>query len=93
MKDRDKLLRDNRAEIIWSTADIIKPFTERISLDALPGFISVDVDIHSATKSALQCLTDHPEKYTAAVSMYFDDVSLFSRRLHEITFSILIRSC
>jgi hypothetical protein len=80
MEDRDKLLRklDNRAEIIWGDiADTIKPFTEGISPDAPVGFISVDVDIYSATKSALQCLTGHPENYTPAVSMYFDDVSFF----------------
>jgi hypothetical protein len=80
MENRDTLLRklDDRAEIIWGDiADTIKPFTKSITPDAPIGFISVDVDIYSATKSALLCLTGDPEKYTPAVSMYFDDVSFF----------------
>lgn len=80
MEDRDTLLRrlGGRAEIIWGDiADTIKPFTESIDPDAPVGFISVDVDIYSATKSALRCLTGNPENYTPAVSMYFDDVSFF----------------
>jgi hypothetical protein len=80
MEDRDKLLRKigARAEIIWGDiADTIGPFTKAIDPAAPVGFISVDVDIYSATKSALKCLTRHPDKYTPAVSMYFDDVSFF----------------
>ncbi|MGO9826839.1 MAG: hypothetical protein ACLP0B_25650 [Steroidobacteraceae bacterium] len=67
-----------RAEIIWGDiADTIGSFTDSIN-DAAPlGFISVDVDIYSATTMALRCLTGRPEKYNPGTSMYFDDVSFF----------------
>jgi len=80
MEDRDILLRKlgGKAEVIWGDiADTIGPFTETIDPAEPIGFISVDVDIYSATKSALRCLTDQPEKCSPAVSMYFDDVSFF----------------
>lgn len=80
MEDRDDLLRKiaGRAEIIWGNiADTIAPFTDTIDPASPVGFISIDVDIYSATKSALTCLLSRPEKYNPAVSMYFDDVSFF----------------
>jgi len=79
-QDRDTLMRklDGRAEIIWGDiADTIEPFTDAIDPSAPLGFISVDVDIYSATKAALRCLTGPPEKYNPAISMYFDDLSFF----------------
>jgi hypothetical protein len=67
-----------RAEIIWGDiADTIEPFTAAVDPSCPIGFISVDVDIYSAAKAALGCLTSSAEKYTPAVSMYFDDVSFF----------------
>jgi hypothetical protein len=80
MEDRATLLRKlgGRARVIWGDiADTVGPFTESITSTAPIGFISVDVDIYSATKSALKCLLSTPGKYTPAVSMYFDDVSFF----------------
>jgi hypothetical protein len=80
MEDRDDLLRklDGRAEIIWGNiADTIGPFTDTIDPASPLGFISIDVDIYSATKSALKCLSSRPETYNPAISMYFDDVSFF----------------
>jgi hypothetical protein len=80
MEDRDGLMRKlgGRAEINWGNiADTIGPFTDTIDPAAPLGFISIDVDIYSATISALKCLTSRPEKYNPAVSMYFDDVSFF----------------
>jgi hypothetical protein len=79
-EDRDKLLDKlgGRAEIIWG--DIghnIDAFTDAIAPSEPLGFISVDVDIYSATRAALRCLTRKPEKYNPAISMYFDDVSFF----------------
>ncbi len=78
--DRDKLLQrlGNRAEVIWGDiADTADAFSNAVDPSAPIGFISVDVDIYSATKSALRCLTNHPEKYNPAISMYFDDTSFF----------------
>ncbi len=80
MEDRDTLVRKigGRAEIIWGDiADTIQPFTDSIDASAPLGFISVDVDVYSATKAALRCLGGSPEKYNPGVSMYFDDVSFF----------------
>ncbi len=80
MDNREELLRKlgGRAEIIWGDiASTIDPFTDTIDPSAPLGFISVDVDLYSATKVALRCLGGSPEKYTPAISMYFDDVSFF----------------
>jgi len=80
MEDRESLMRKvlNRAEIVWGDiAETVGPFTDSLEPSAPLGFISVDVDIYSASKSALQCLTGSPDKYLPAISMYFDDVSFF----------------
>jgi hypothetical protein len=79
-EDRETLVRKigGRAEIIWGDIhDTIGPFTDAIDESAPLGFISVDVDIYTASKAALRCLTSRPEKYNPAVSMYFDDVGFF----------------
>ena len=80
VEDRETLLRklDGRAEIIWGDIhDTIGPFKESLDPTAPIGFISVDVDIYTATKAALRCLTGQPQNYNPAISMYFDDVSFF----------------
>jgi len=80
MEDRDALSRKlaGRAEIIWGDiADTVDGFTAAIDPEAPVGFVSIDVDIYSATQSALRCLTGRPEQYSPAVSMYFDDVGFF----------------
>jgi hypothetical protein len=79
-EDRDKLLErlDGRAEVIWGKIeDNIGSFTDSIDATTPLGFISIDVDIYSATNAALRCLTNNPEKYNPAISMYFDDVGFF----------------
>lgn len=78
--DREQLLRKlaDRAEIIWGDiANTVGPFIASVDASAPLGFISVDVDLYSATKAALTCLLSDPSKYNPAVSMYFDDVSFF----------------
>ena len=80
MENREVLMRKiaGRAEIVWGDInDTIGPATDGIDDSAPLGFISMDVDIYSASKAALRCLTSKPEKYNPAVSMYFDDVSFF----------------
>ena len=80
MEERDVLLWkvDGRAEIIWGDIEeTIDPFTASLTENCPLGFVSIDVDIYSATKSALRCLTGSPEKYLPGISMYFDDVSFF----------------
>jgi hypothetical protein len=80
MEDREGLLKklDGRAEVIWGDiAETIKPFTVKLTSESPVGFISIDVDIYSGTKSALQVLDGSTDKYLPAISMYFDDVSFF----------------
>jgi hypothetical protein len=80
MEDRDLLVQKlgGRAKVIWGDiADTVGAFREAVSSESPIGFISVDVDIYSAAKNALGCLTGPADKYTPAVSMYFDDVSFF----------------
>ncbi len=79
-EDRQALLEKvgDRAEIFWGNiADTVDPFTAALDPSCPIGFVSVDVDIYSAAKAALNCLTSAPEKYMPAVSLYFDDVSFF----------------
>lgn len=80
MVDRDALLRriDGRAEMIFGDlADTADGFRESIDPSAPVGFLSVDVDIYTATVSSFRCLTGRPEQYLPAVSMYFDDIDSF----------------
>jgi hypothetical protein len=80
MEDRAGLLRklDGRAEVIWGNiAETIVPFTEKLTSESPIGFISIDVDIYSGTKSALKVLDGSAGMYLPAISMYFDDVSFF----------------
>jgi len=79
-EDREGLIRrlGGRAEVIWGDiADTIGPFTDSIDPTAPLGFISVDLDIYSATVAALSCLTGQAAKYNPGISLYFDDVSFF----------------
>jgi hypothetical protein len=80
MENRDELRRkiEGRAEMIWGDiTETVGPFVSSLEENAPLGFISVDVDIYSAAKSALTCLGGAPEKYLPAISMYFDDVRFF----------------
>jgi hypothetical protein len=79
-EDREGLLRKiaGRAEMVWGDiGDTVGPLTETIDESAPLGFVSVDVDIYTATRAALRCLEGRPERYNPAVSMYFDDVGFF----------------
>lgn len=80
MKDRAGLLDriDGRARIIFGDiSDTIEGFTAELSSDLPIGFISVDVDIYTATVSAFRCLTSSPENYLPATGMYFDDTMFY----------------
>jgi len=79
-EDKEGLVRrlDGRAQMIWGDiAKTVGPFTDAVDSTAPIGFVSIDVDLYSATTHALRCLTQSPEKYNPAVSLYFDDVSFF----------------
>ena len=80
MEDRSVLEKkiEGRATILWGDIDnTVDGFTASLSEGCPLGFLSVDVDIYSATKAGLRCLTDDARKYLPGVSMYFDDVSFF----------------
>jgi hypothetical protein len=79
-EDRAMLERKlgGKATMIWGNIDgTVDTFTTSLRPSSPLGFVSVDVDIYSATKSALRCLLGPPECYLPAVSMYFDDVGFF----------------
>jgi hypothetical protein len=80
MEDRGGLEKrlDGRARIVWGDIEqTIGRFMADLKGDAPIGFISVDVDIYSGTKSALKVLDGPTDRYVPAVSMYFDDVSFY----------------
>jgi hypothetical protein len=67
-----------RAELILGDIrETVSDFSARLDPAAPIGFMSIDVDIYSSAKSALQCLTKGPELYNPAVSLYLDDVGNF----------------
>ena len=67
-----------RAELIFGDIkDTVDGFTASLDAEAPLGFVSVDVDIYSGSKSALRCLLGPREVYCPAISMYFDDVQFF----------------
>ncbi len=67
-----------RAELfLGDIKDTVSRFVAGLSGEAPLGFVSVDVDIYSATCSSLLCLDGPAELYLPAISMYFDDVMFF----------------
>jgi hypothetical protein len=80
MTNREELQRrvGDGAELIFGDiAETVGSFVSTLEESAPLGFISVDVDIYSGAKSALQSLTGRPELYTPAVGIYCDDTSFF----------------
>ncbi len=80
MANREELLRrlDGRAEVIFGDIkETIDGFVAQLDPSAPLGFISIDVDVYSATRSALRCLLGPADRYTPAVSIYCDDVKFF----------------
>jgi hypothetical protein len=80
MESREALLAriGGRAELIFGdVADTVDGFVAGLDPAAPLGFVSVDVDLYTGSRSALRCLRGRPELYCPAISMYFDDVSFF----------------
>jgi len=80
MTNKDDLRKRvaGRAELIFGDIkDTVSGFVDSLDEAAPLGFVAVDVDIYSATKSALLSLAGAPELYTPGVSMYFDDVRFY----------------
>ena len=77
-KEELKKRIDGRAELLLGDIkDTVSDFVASLSREAPLGFVSVDVDIYSATCSALRCLEGPAEYYLPAISMYFDDVAFY----------------
>jgi hypothetical protein len=67
-----------RAELVFGDiGDTVDGFVATLAPDAPLGFVSIDVDIYSGSKSALRSLRGRAGSYLPAISMYFDDVSFF----------------
>lgn len=80
MQDPAELRRrlDGKAELILGDiAETIEPFVDTLTPDCPLGFVSIDVDVYSATVSALKGLCGPPERYLPAVSCYFDDILFY----------------
>jgi hypothetical protein len=67
-----------RAQLVLGDIhDTIGTFTQSLRPDAPLGFVSIDVDIYTATVAALNVLGGPSECYLPAVSFYFDDVGSY----------------
>ena len=67
-----------RAKLVFGDiGDTVPQFMQTMSPDAPLGFISVDVDLYSATVSCLRILTGKPELYCPAVAVYLDDITTY----------------
>jgi len=80
MTNKEELERRvaGRAELIFGDIkDTVDAFVSTLEDSAPLGFVSIDVDIYSGTRSALRCLLGRPELYVPAVSIYCDDVQFF----------------
>ncbi len=80
MEDPAALKRrlDGKAELILGDiADTIAPFVKTLEPRCPLGFVSIDVDVYSATVSALRGLGGQKECYLPAVSFYFDDTLFY----------------
>jgi hypothetical protein len=80
MTNREELKRrvGDKAELIFGDiADTVDGFVASLDESAPLGFISVDVDIYTGSRSALRCLKGRPELYAPAISVYMDDTQFF----------------
>jgi hypothetical protein len=80
MQDPTELRRrlDGKAELVLGDiAHTVAPFVESLAAECPLGFVSVDVDVYTATVSALKVLEGPHDRYLPAISFYFDDVSFY----------------
>ncbi len=80
MQDPDELrsrLAGQAELIIGDIANTIDPFMSSLRGDCPLGFVSIDVDVYSATVSSLKGLAGPHDRYLPAVSFYFDDTLFY----------------
>jgi tetratricopeptide (TPR) repeat protein len=71
-----KRLPANARLIVGDIAKTIGPFCrENLSAECPVGFVAIDVDLYSSTKSAFKIFKGEANCYLPAVVMYFDDVN------------------
>jgi hypothetical protein len=69
----EKILPPNVKLVIGEVSETLPPFLE--SLQAPLGFVSMDLDYYSSTKSVLDCFAQAgPEKFLPCMPVYFDDL-------------------
>lgn len=69
-------LPGNAKLIVGDISKTIGPFCgENLNAKCPVGFVAIDVDLYSSTKSAFKLFEGRPEFYLPAVVMYFDDVN------------------
>jgi len=68
-------LPPNAELVLGDLAHTVRPFIDALSPSEPIGYVSVDVDYHSSTVSALRMLAASPEKYLPVTVMFFDDVN------------------
>jgi hypothetical protein len=64
----------NAELIIGDLANTLPPFLDTVSAEQPIGFIAVDVDYYSSTKSALKVFNSSFDKYLPATLIYLDDI-------------------
>lgn len=64
--------------VIGDLKETVGAYLERLTEDAPIGFVAVDVDYYSSTKSALRLLTGAPELYLPIVPVYLDDIASYA---------------
>ena len=64
--------------VIGDLKETVGAYLAALSGEAPIGFVAVDVDYYSSTKSALQLLTGPPELYLPIVPVYLDDIASYA---------------
>ena len=78
MVDYEKLkseLSENAEIIIGDVDDTVDSFRNKLTNKCPVGFVAIDVDTYTSTKSALRVFESEPEHYLPMTISYFDDCS------------------
>jgi len=81
MVNHEELVRElaGRAELVLGDiAETVAGFRDAVSEDCPVGFVSVDVDYYNSAAAALRLFHGAATRYLPAVSVYLDDVSMFT---------------
>lgn len=76
--DLERRLAGRAELILGDIADTVSGFVASLRIEAPVGFVAIDVDFYSSSVSALKAFEGDARLYLPAVSLYLDDVSMFS---------------